>query len=526
MDANTSLVEAQRWSSERRDAAGEVIATSWLRRNAENLPARRALIFGERTWTYAELNEDVNRFANWFISAGVQHADRVAFLSGNCPEFLFGLLAAMKIGAIPAPINATLPTSAVGRLIDSVGATLLCSASPSDAAVSELAAERPQLRRLGLGPEPQAWPGIEEVLRQTPEEPDVEVHPEDIALIAFTGGTTGPQKPAVLPHFTLSAHLRHFVAGTGMHPDERVLVMGPLFHAGALLGYVFPPASIGELMVLLPTFDPRSALQAIAQDHLNHFWAVPTMLQAMWTQPDFDAYDVSSVEKVNLSGTTITTELLKEVERRFPTAAVLHVYGNTEGGIAITMLGGRDSERKLGSVGQPFPGVSVRVVDDEGNDVEAGSVGEIVVHSESCAAGYWGNIEATAAGRFPEGWARTGDLGRFDEERYLYFVDRKKDIIVTGGENVASTDVEQAVGSHPAVRQVAVIGTKDETWGEAVTACVVLEPGQGLRLDELRNFCRKTLAGFQLPRRLEIMDDLPLTAIGKVFKPALRERVD
>jgi fatty-acyl-CoA synthase len=310
-----------------------------------------------------------------------------------------------------------------------------------------------------------------------------------------------------------------------MHPDERALVMGPLFHAGALLGYVLPPASIGALMVLLSTFDPRSALQAIAQERLNHFWAVPTMLQAMFAQPDFDGYDVSSVEKVNLAGTTITTEVLKEVERRFPGAAVLHVYGSTECGIAITILNGRDSARKVGSVGQAFPGVSVRVVDDEGNDVEPGSVGEIVVQSESCAVGYWGNGEATAAGRFPDGWARTGDLGRFDEERYLYFVDRKKDIIVTGGENVASADVEQVVASHPAVRQVAVVGTRDERWGEAVTACVVLESGQALTLDELRTFCRSTLAGFQLPRRLEIMEDLPLTAIGKIFKPSLRERL-
>jgi fatty-acyl-CoA synthase len=278
-------------------------------------------------------------------------------------------------------------------------------------------------------------------------------------------------------------------------------------------------------MVLLPTFDPQSALQAIAQERLNHFWAVPTMLQAMWAQPDFDGYDVSSVEKVNLAGTTITTEVLKEVERRFPAAAVLHVYGNTECGIAITILNGRDSARKVGSVGQAFPGISVRVVDDEGNDIKHGSVGEIVVHSESCAAGYWGNVEATAALRFPEGWARTGDLGRFDEDRYLYCVDRKKDIIVTGGENVASADVEQVIASHPAVRQVAVVGTRDETWGEAVTACVVLESGQALTLDELRTFCRSTLAGFQLPRRLEIMEDLPLTAIGKIFKPSLRERL-
>lgn len=523
MDANASLVEAQRWSWGLRDAAGEAVATSWLRRNAQNLPARRALVFGERNWTYAELNEEVNRFAHWFIGAGVRHCDRVAFLSGNSPEFLFALLAAMKIGAIPAPINPTLPTHAVGRLIDSVGATLLCTASTSDAVSNDVAAERPQLRRLSLGPGSQAAPGIEEMVGQSPGEPDVEVRPEDIALIGFTGGTTGPQKPAVLPHFALSVHLGHFVAGTGMHPDERVLIMGPLFHAGALLGYVLPPASIGALMVLLPTFEPRSALRAIAQERLNHFWAVPTMLKAMWTLPDFDAYDVSSVEKVNLAGTTITMDVLKEVERQFPAAAVLHVYGNTECGIAITILNGRDSARKVGSVGQPFPGVSVRVVDEEGNDVERGSVGEIVVRSESCAAGYWGNVEATSAGRFPDGWARTGDLGRFDGQRYLYFVDRKKDIIVTGGENVASADVEQVVASHPAVRQVAVVGATDETWGEAVTACVVLEPGQALTVDELRAFCRSTLAGFQLPRRLEIMEELPSTAIGKIFKPSLRE---
>jgi long-chain acyl-CoA synthetase len=344
----------------------------------------------------------------------------------------------------------------------------------------------------------------------------------------YTSGTTGEPKGVMLTHTNVIANVRHVEASYRYTPDEIYLHSAPMFHLadGAA---VFTNAARGSTQVFIPRFDPVATLATIERERVTHALLVPTMINFVLQVPNLADYDLSSLAHVTYGASPIAPDVLRRAMQAFG-CNFGQGYGLTEAAPLLTVLNADDhrraiegDERLLASCGKAVPGVEVRVVDVDGNDVKPGEVGEIIARGPNIMRGYWRRDDDTASAVI-DGWLHTGDLATVDEEGYLYLVDRKKDMIVTGGENVFSTEVEAVLYAHPAVKEAAVIPVPDAQWGEAVHACVALKDDQ-VSADELIEFCRPRLASYKVPRSVEIIaGELPKGGTGKILKKQLRER--
>ena len=496
-------------------------AADQLARWARRTPDAWALRFDGGGRTYAELDERVTRLARALAERGVGVGDRVAVLALNGLEVWETYLAGVRLGAVVVPVNFRLVADEVAYVLTDSGATALVV----DPALAEVATkargQAPGVRTvLAIGKD------YEAALAAAGSEPlDVEVDEDAPAFVMYTSGTTGRPKGAVLTHRNLLMHVFSQVTHLGWDPDDRVAVPGaPLFHIAGLAGGL-PPLLLGGTHVILRSggFDPVATLDLIERERVSSIFLVPAMWAAVVAVPGIADRDLSSLRRISWGAAPASTTLLRTMIDTFPQAEVVTAFGQTECSPVTCLLRGEDSVRKIGSIGTPMLNVEARVVDDAMNDVPQGEVGEIVYRSPMVMKEYWGKPEATAEA-FAGGWFHSGDLVRQDEDGYLYVVDRKKDMIITGGENVYCAEVEDVLAAHPKVGEVALIGVPDARYGEAPLAVVApRDPAAPPTPAELTAWCRERLAGYKHPREYSIVAALPRNPSGKVLKTALRD---
>jgi len=492
-----------------------------LARHARSVPDAVALRFDGTGRTYAQLDDRVSRLARALASRGVRAGDRIAVLALNGLEVWESYLAGVRLGAIVVPVNFRMVADEVAYVLaDSGAAALVVDPLLADTA-AKARAQAPDLHTvLVIGPE------YEAALAAEPAEPlDVVVDESAPAFIMYTSGTTGRPKGAMLTHHNLLMHAFSQVATYGVDPTtEKVSAPGtPMFHIAGLAGGL-PPLLLGGTHVVLRSgsFDPVATLDLIERERVNTIFLVPAMWAALVAVPGIAERDLSCLRRISWGAAPASTTLLRTMIDTFPQAEVMTAFGQTECSPVTTLLRGEDSVRKIGSVGTPMLNVEVRVVDEAMRDVPRGEIGEIVYRSPMVMAGYWNKPEATAEA-FAGGWFHSGDLVREDEDGYYYVVDRKKDMIITGGENVYCAEVEDVLAAHPGVAEVALIGVPDQKWGEAPLAVVApRDPAAPPTPAELTAWCRERLAGYKCPREWSIVGALPRNPSGKVLKTQLR----
>ncbi len=498
-------------------------------------PDKLAIIDYSKTpeWrlTYRQWNERVKRFANWLHdAAGVRKGDRVAILARDGIEHLDCLYACAKLGAIHTALNWRLHWRETVGLIEDTQPKALIYSDDFKTQVAEIenaTRHTPHAIAHYLHIEGEGIPGsqrFETELQSAPATPITceTLEAEDTACLLFTGGTTGLPKGAMISHRMICWNVLNTVIHD-LHHDDIYLNIYPLFHAGGLFAYMSSQIVFGNTTVLTRQFDPVQILDLIQREHVTVFAGVPTMYQMMLQATNFKSADLSSLRFCTCGGAPLPVPVIQQYMRekgiRFKQG-----FGMTEFGPGLFALSAEDAERKVGSIGRPNFFVDVRVVDEDNQPLGPNQVGELVLKGPSRCSGYWNNPKASAEVLDGEGWFHTGDLVRHDEEWYFYVVDRKKDMFISGGENVYPVEIEGVLYKHPAVHMCAVVGVPEATWGEVGKACVVLKPGMQATEEELLTFMQQNLARYKVPKSVAFLDALPMTGMGKILKRDLRQR--
>ncbi|MGB3520990.1 MAG: long-chain fatty acid--CoA ligase [Mycobacterium sp.] len=495
---------------------------SWISRRAAATPNLPAITYGESTWTYRDFANRIDQLAAELAAGGMQRGDRVGYAGLNHPDFLVTLFAAARIGASFVPLNWRLTADELGYILSNAQVHTLIADAERATVIDPVRTQAGLRRVIALAPTP-GWEVLDELLAgRAPLTDPVFAAPDDVAVIMYTSGTTGHPKGAMLSHANLFWNNVNALLTFDTSQNDVSLVCAPLFHIGGLNVTTLVTLQKGGRIVLMPTFDPAEALRLIADQRITTMFGVPAMFLFMSQRPEFAETDLSSVRSFVCGGAPVPEPLIRRyAERGIPFA---QGYGLTETAPLALVLRTDEVGVKIGAAGnQVLPLSDVRLVDLENQPVPAGTRGEICVRGPQVMAGYWRNPDATAAVIDAEGWFHTGDIGQADDDGYVWVLDRVKDMVISGGENVYPAEVEDVLYGHPAVAEVAVLGTPHAKWGEAVTAVVVLRPGATLELDELRDHARDKLAAFKLPIRLEFVDALPRTQSGKVVKYQLRD---
>jgi long-chain acyl-CoA synthetase len=473
---------------------------------------RPAVVCGERRFTHAEFYDRVACLVGALRAMELSEGARVAVVGPNCHRYLELYFAVPAGGFVLVPLNARHTERELRYALEDSGASVLF-AGPEFAGLSDAVSRFVALPHgydaiLGAA-HPGRWGSVAE---------------DNLAGLFYTGGTTGAAKGVMLTHGNLIANAYHFMACWPFTPDTRWLVVAPMFHAAGTIG-VLATVWAGGCHVILPGFEPGAALDAIEHEGVTATLVVPTMMAALAEEQEQRPRDVSTLRWLSHGSSPVGTAVLRRTVAAFPSASLLHIYGLTETAPILTLL--PDEQLLLGapqarSCGQPAIGIELEVVDQEGGlPLPVGEVGEVRARGANVTPGYWNRPDATERA-LADGWLRTGDLGYLDEHAHVFLVDRAKDMIISGGENVYSTEVEEALYSHPAVLEAAVFGIPDARWGEAVHAVVV--PRADVSERELVAHCRELIAAYKVPKRIELRDEpLPKSGAGKILKRKLRE---
>ena len=463
--------------------------------------------------TYAETWSRCRRLAGALTRLGVEPGDRVAVLAANSHRYLEVYLAVPASGRVVVPLNTRHAEPELRYALEDAGTRLLIT----DRDPGPLARTVEQVI---------SFPDDYERLLATAPEADlgVGVTEDSLAGLFYTGGTTGASKGVMLSHRNLIANTTNWLVAAQQGPEDTFLIVAPMFHAAGSVA-VLATVWIGGRQVILPAFDPVAALDAIAAEQVTVTLGVPTMLAGLAEEQLLRPRQVESLRSISHGGSPIATEVVRRAHAAFPRAELIHLYGATEMAPLATAL--RHEERLVGgdlarSCGRAVAGVDVRVFDQSGKEVPPGEIGEVVVRGPNIMPGYWNKPEPTAA-VLRHGWYHSGDLGYMNDQGYLFLVDRAKDMIISGGENVYSTEVEEVLYKHPAVLEAAVFGVPDAKWGEAVHAVVVPRAGHAVDAAMLIAFCREHVAGYKVPKQIDLRHDpLPKSGPGKVLKRELR----
>lgn len=475
---------------------------------------RVAAIDGDIRLTYAELARRASRLASGLRALGVQPGERVAFLSANSHRYLEAFFGIPAAGMILVPLNTRLAMPELTAILrDCQPRVLITDRDPGPlAAAVEKVLQIPA--------------DYEQLLEAAPAQTATEVPEDSTAVLFYTGGTTGLPKGVMLTHRNLIANAFHKALACSLREDDVFLAAPAMFHVAGVAPLV-SLVWLGARSIVLPSFDPERCLDAIERERVTLMIPVPTMLGSMLAAQRQRPRDLSSLRLVGHAGSPIARETIEAAARTFEGAELAQFYGATETSSVVTVL--RDEQSaigtpRLGSAGHAAIGVAVRIEDSQGEECPTGEVGEILVRGLNVTPGYWNNPAATAAA-LSGGYYHTGDLGYLDETGHLFVVDRLKDMIVSGAENVYSIEVEDVLYRHPAVVEAAVFGVPDPVWGEAVHAIVVLAPGAAASGEELREHCRRSIAGYKVPKRIEVeLEPLPKSGPGKILKRVLRDR--
>ena len=503
--------------------------TQGLHRSVQQTPRETMTICGERTRTFAEVADRVARLAGGLQGLGVGSGDRVGILALNSDRYHEYLLAVPWADAVLTPVNIRWSPAEVAYALEDSGTSVLFVDDLFAAALPAIRDRYDGLRtvvHLGDGPTPEGTLSYESLVADAAPVPDARRGGDQLAGIFYTGGTTGLPKGVMLSHANMVSQNLGFMASRAfLGPGTRFLHAAPMFHLADLAGWG-GQVLLGGTHVMVPAFDPAAVAAAIEEHGVTDVLLVPTMIQMLVDHPAAKERDLGCLERVVYGASTIAEALLRRAMDTLPSTSFVQGYGMTELAAVATILGAEEHRAGgplLRSAGRAAPHVELRIVDDAGREVPPGVVGEVTVAGPNVMLGYWNRPEETAAA-LRDGWMHTGDVGHVDEEGYLYIVDRLKDMIVSGGENVYSAEVENAVASHPSVAACAVVGVPDDAWGERVHAVVVCKPGATLTLDELRRHVRSLIASYKTPQGLEIVEALPISAAGKVLKRELRDR--
>ncbi|MFV9503492.1 MAG: acyl-CoA synthetase [Oscillochloridaceae bacterium umkhey_bin13] len=500
-----------------------------LRRTAARSPQKPAILCGETSWTYAEFDRICNRLAHGLAAQGIGVGDRVAILARNSHAFAALRFALARLGAVLVPINFMLNAEEAGFILRHAGARMLW-VGPDLVELGQAAATHaPAVEQLlwlpGEAPAdpPSGMLTFADLLAERDDEPIMELDSRMPLQIIYTSGTESLPKGAVLSHeAVLWEYVSCVVEGEINHSDV-VLHALPLYHCAQLDVFLGPCVYVGATNLITGHPRPEVILPLIERHRVNSFFAPPTIWIALLRSALFERSDLASLRKGYYGASIMPVEVLLELQRRLPQVRLWNFYGQTEIAPLATVLRPEDQLRKAGSAGKPVLNVETRVVDPEGRDVAPGEIGEIVHRSPQLLNAYYHN-EAKTNEAFAGGWFHSGDLATIDEEGYITVVDRKKDMIKTGGENVASREVEETIYRLGAVAEVAVIGVPDPYWVEAVTAVVVLKQDHTLNEAEVIEHCRSHLAHFKAPKHVVFATSLPKNPSGKLLKRELRER--
>ena len=497
-----------------------------LARHALMQPGATAMRFMGRTTTWADFDHRVTKLAGALHRRGVRQGDRVMILMLNRPEFVEATLAANRIGAIAVPVNFRLTPPELAFLVEDCQAAVLVT-EPVLAAVGTAVRDiAPTLATVVVAGAPTDGDvlGYEDLVAEDGDPAPAVVIPNDSpALIMYTSGTTGHPKGAVLTHANLAAQAMSAMYTTAPDINNDVGFIGvPLFHIAGI-GNMLGGLLLGTPTVIHPLggFDPGELLDVLEAERVTGIFLVPAQWQAVCAAQQAKPRDIR-LRALSWGAAPATDALLRQMSETFPSSKILAAFGQTEMSPVTCMLLGEDAIRKRGSVGKVIPTVAARVVDESMNDVPVGEVGEIVYRAPTLMAGYWNNEKATAEA-FAGGWFHSGDLVRMDDEGYVWVVDRKKDMIISGGENIYCAEVENVLADHPAIVEVAVIGRAHPKWGEVPVAVAAVSEA-GLLLEHLEEFLNERLARYKHPKGLEIVDALPRNPAGKVLKTELRVR--
>jgi len=480
-----------------------------LDRAARYYSRRTALASGASRSTFGELHDRVAGIAALLREHGLAKGDRLALLLPNEPEYIALAYACSWLGVIAVPLNTRLSAVEIDRV--------LSDASP-----------RGLIRHSSM-PVPTVRVPWEQTLDQEPLEvpsgsyPDAIYDPEALLALIYTSGTTGRPKGVMLTHGNVMSNVDHVNYWLPYRENGVYLHAAPIFHI-ADFPLMFAAPAFGATQVTIPKFNPRSFCETVQLERVTHTVLVPTMINLLTQFPELKQHDLTSLEVMAYGGSPMAPELVHRTREVLPNVKLIQVYGLSETGFLTGLRDDEHTETRLTSCGRPCPGVDLRVVDDSGKQVATGRSGEIVTRGANVMRGYWKDAEDTASA-FRDGMFRTGDVGYQDAEGYLYILDRVKDMIVSGGENVYSGEVEAVIYELPAVREAAVFGIPDPQWGELVMAFVVLKQGYALSAEDLIAHCRRSLATYKIPRRVEFSDsELPKSGSGKILKRVLRER--
>jgi acyl-CoA synthetase (AMP-forming)/AMP-acid ligase II len=486
-----------------------MIQTHSLRRAARYYAGRTAIVSGEARPTFRELQDRVARIAAALKRHGLQAGDRLAILLPNAIEYIELVYACSWLGVIAVPLNTRLSPGEIDRV--------LADASP-----------RGLIRHSSL-PVPNTRPSWELVLDQQSLDvgsdscPDPIYDPGAVLALVYTSGTTGHPKGVVQTHANILANIDHLNYWMPHVEGGVYLHAAPIFHI-LDLPFMFAAPAMGTCQVTIPRFSPQSFCEVVERERVSHTVLVPTMINLLTQFADLKKYDLTSLRQLAYGGSPMAPELVHRTKEALPDLKLVQGYGLSETGFLTGLQDHEHTADRLMSCGRTCPGIEVLVVDETGKEVEAGRPGELVARGANVMRGYWNSSQETGRA-FRDGMFRTGDVGYRDADGYFYILDRSKDMIVTGGENVYSGEVEAVIYEHPAILEAAVFGIPDQQWGELVMACVVLKSGKTLSADELIAHCRRSLANYKVPRRVEFSQtELPKSGSGKILKRILRER--
>jgi len=493
----------------------------WLTKRERYTPQKEAVIdsFSRVRYTYSRLNKMANNLASYLqreheLKAG----DRLAVVSKNSVPYLVLFFACAKLGVVMVPLNYRLPKAGLKELIADASPGLLVYSEEFKDTVSEINEELDRVSTLSLDKDSKGLAGL--MTKEHPEPLIYEAKAEDIAMILYTSGTTGRSKGAMISWRQIHWNSLNTEISLGLTGNDSSFVNTPFYHTGGWHVLLTPLIHHGGKLVFQPEFDAEGCNRLIEEEQISILFGIPTMLRMMMEQPNFEDADFSSIRFAICGGESCPIPVINRFkEKEVP---IRQGYGLTEAGPNCYSLPAEDAIRKKGSVGFPNFHIGVKIVDDSGNEVEQGEVGELLMKGPHVFEGYWKDPESTQQA-LDNGWVHTGDLFRCDEDGYYFMVGRKKEMYISGGENVYPIQVEKVIYSHPQVAQVAVIGVPDEKWGEAGCAYVVLKEAESLSEDDLESYCREYLAGFQCPQHVIFKKELPVGDSNKIQKRDLEE---
>jgi fatty-acyl-CoA synthase len=505
--------------------AKQLLVDEMLNRQARKFPTKTAIIEDNLRMTYIRLQTRVENLAGWFQASGIKKGEKVALLLYNSIEFVECFFALAKIGAVAVPVNFRLQRQEIEYILDHSDAKMVIAHHDFTAVLDEIRVNLPLLEDVVIVDQHHeknhSYFLYHSIFSRTYTPILEELHDDDNFMIVYTSGTTGKPKGAVLTHKNVFMNAVNMALECGLTKDDVQIITTPLFHIGGISALTMLML-VGGTSILHKKFDPEHILETIETEKVTYAFMVPSMWKILLEVPSFNKYNVNSLRIICTAATPTPLGLKKELMKQFPNSGVFDTFGHTETAGSTATLKANDSLLKTGSVGLPFSNLDIRVVDEQMNDCLPGEVGEIVYRGPTLMKEYYKNPAASEEA-LKGGWLHSGDLVKMDEDGYLTVVDRKKDMIISGGENIYPKEIEDVLYTHPDILEAAVVGVPEEKWGETVKAFIVTRDGKRLTEQEVIDFCTERIARYKKPHYVEFIHELPKNASGKILKSKLRD---